>query len=526
MNTSAKLQSLIDSLKNGETLNLNGEDYYLDKRIIISGKKDVVIDGGGANITTKYINSAHFSESVDAFLITDCEGLQLKNIYFDTDVPANVTATVKEILLDEKALVLEVDDVYNMKGNELFLSFNAIDDEGTPYRFGYYQKHPDPNIITVVQDEVLCASTYWGAKYDYLGNNTFKVYFEVSSFGELEVGNRLCIRHTMYGPSVIVLKDSNDTVLKNITMYATPGMGIMVFPRCNNLTIDGVKMIKKDGSHSLMACNCDGIHLTGAMGKFIMKNCEFDGMGHDALNIHTIAGTCTDVDLDERKIKCNYCKKSPDGKLKENWCAKGDTIKVFDPITMQNTGTFTVANYSNGYITYENLQGELKPKDVMQNHTLTVACDISDCEIKNTRSRGFVIQTDNVEIKNSKFFGLSNAAVKVACCFGYWYEVGPATNFYMHDNIIEKCAYIDVNSPGIGVFTKHDGNDEKITGLHKNIKIENNTFRRMKNNMITVSSSDNVEVHGNRFVSRGEKEIPAVKFISCRKVTEKDNLDI
>ena len=44
--------------------------------------------------------------------------------------------------------------------------------------------------------------------------------------------------------------------------------------------------------------------------------------------------------------------------------------------------------------------------------------------------------------------------------------------------------------------------------------------------MITVSSSDNVEIHGNRFVSREEKEIPAIKFISCREVTEKDNLDI
>ena len=72
----------------------------------------------------------------------------------------------------------------------------------------------------------------------------------------------------------------------------------------------------------------------------------------------------------------------------------------------------------------------------------------------------------------------------------------------------------------------YDGNDEKITGLHKNIKIVNNIFKRMRNNMITVSSSVNVEVHGNRFVSRGEKEIPAVKFISCREVTEKDNSDI
>ncbi len=526
MNTSAKLQSLIDNLNDGEILNLNGEDFYLDKQITIANKKGIVIDGGGTQIITKFVNSAEYSKSVDAFLIVGCEDITLKNIYLDTDVPTNVTATVKEILTEQKALILEVDDVYKINGNEILMSFNAIDEEGTPYRFGYYQKHPDKNIITVVQNEVLAANTYWTAKYDYLGNNCFKVYFELDSFGKLEIGDRICIRHTMYGPSTIVIRDSNNTTLKDITMYATPGMGIMVFPRCRNLTFDGIKMVKKDGSHSLMACNCDGIHLTGAMGKLIMKNCEFDGMGDDALNIHTIAATCTDVDSVNKKIKCNYCKKSPDGPLKENWCIKGDTIKVFDPLSMQHMGTFQVVDYKDGHIIYENLQGVLEPSYIMQNYTLTVSCEITDCEIKNTRSRGFVIQTDNVEIKNSRFFGLSNCAVKVACCFSYWYEVGPATNFYMHDNIIEKCAYIDVNSPGIGVFTRHDGNNEKVTGLHKNIKIINNTFKRMKNNMITISSSDNVEVCGNKFISRDEKEIPPVKFISCNNITQKDNQDI
>lgn len=526
MNTSAKLQRLINNLNSGEVLNLNGEAFYLDKQIVIKNKKDIVIDGQGAIITTKFVNSADYSKSVDAFLISDCEGIELKNIYLDTDVPTNITATVKEILLEEKALILQADDIYNINGNEVLMSFNAIDNEGTPYRFNYYQKHSDPNVITLVQGEILLASTFAGAKYDYLGNNCFKVYFDVTSFGALEVGDRLCIRHTMYGPSTIVIRNSNNTSLSNITMYATAGMGIMVFPRCNNLTIDGLKMIKKEGSHSLMSCNCDGIHLTGLMGKFVMKNCVFDGIGDDALNIHTTAGTCTEVDLSNNKIKCNYCKKSAYGVLSKNWCAKGDTIKVFNPTNMQNTATFKVADYRDGYITFQDLKGEIKPSYVMQNHTFAASCEITDCEIKNTRSRGFVIQTDNVEIKNSRFFGLANCAVKVACCFSYWYEVGPATNFYMHDNIIEKCAYIDVNSPGIGVFTKHDGNDESILGLHNNIKINNNTFKRMRNNMITVSSSNNVQVCGNRFVGREEKEITAVKFISCKDVLEEDNLDI
>ena len=37
-----------------------------------------------------------------------------------------------------------------------------------------------------------------------------------------------------------------------------------------------------------------------------------DGLGDDALNIHSMAGTATSVDLESRTIKCNYSKKSPD----------------------------------------------------------------------------------------------------------------------------------------------------------------------------------------------------------------------
>lgn len=44
---------------------------------------------------------------------------------------------------------------------------------------------------------------------------------------------------------------------------------------------------------------------TGLCGKLTMKNCDFDGLGDDALNVHS----STVVDAENGIIKCNYCKK-------------------------------------------------------------------------------------------------------------------------------------------------------------------------------------------------------------------------
>lgn len=518
-----ELESLINSTPDGGICQLENKEYYLTRQIAIKNKKRITVCGNGAVFVTKYLNNKDYSESVNALLIKNCDGVTISDIVMDTDVPANVTATVESCCLDEKWAVLTVDESFNMNGDEVLMAFNTIDSEGSPdYRMNYYARHPDPKIVTLILGEILLANTYASAKYDYLGDNRFKVYF--NSLSELKAGERLCIRHTMYGPSAITLSDSDNTYLKNITMYSVPGFGVAVLPRCRNLTIDGLEIVPEKTRKNLFGGNCDGIHLTGLCGNFVMKNCVFDGLGDDALNVHATAGTVTEL-IDERTVRCGYCKKTPDGKLPQRWCEKGDIIRAYDPVSMAQTGSFKVVSFADGVLRFESLSGEYKKGDTLQNMTYAPSLLIDNCVVKNTRARGFLIQTSNVEIKNCRFFGMSSNAVKAAPCFSYWYEVGPTDNFYMHDNVIEKCAFVNSSVPEIGILTNHGREWGDVWHLHKNIRIENNIIKRCNGNVVTVVGTDGVSVSHNTFEGRRNTETDPVRTVNCTEVTVENNQD-
>lgn len=523
-----KLEKLINETPDGEVCRLSDSRYYLTRRVVIKNKSNMIIEGNGAKIITKYVNSDDYSASADAFLLFGCKSVTLRNMVFDTDVPPNVTGTVEAIDRENEHMTFVIDPKFEIHGDEVLMAINSVDEEGTfDYHIQHYAFHPDPDIVTMIQGEILLANTYTSAPKDYLGNNRFKVYLPLrDNYQKLTVGSRLCIRHTMYGPSTITIKESDDTVLEDITMYAAAGMAVMVLPRCNNLVIDGLKMLRREDGSVFMAGNCDGVHITGLSGKFTMRNCVFDGLGDDALNIHSTAGTITAVYPEENRIKCNYCKKTEDGKLSAKWCQKGDTVKVFTLPSMKVAATLKVQSFEDGFLSYELIDGEVEVGCELQNMAFAPSCEIDNCIVKNTRARAFIIQTPNVEIKNCTLFGMSFNAIKVAPAFEYWHEVGPVDNLYIHDNKIEKCNWANTSVPAIGVYTSHRGNDESVTGLHRNIRIENNVFTRAEGLCINVSSSDGVTVKGNRFVDRQKREIAPVEMVSCTMVSVSDNQDI
>lgn len=78
--------------------------------------------------------------------------------------------------------------------------------------------------------EILLAGIYTGCKYDYLGNNRFNVYLPEWAIKSLTVGQIICVRHSSYGPVSILIKNSDDTFIENLTIYSAGGMGIIVLP--------------------------------------------------------------------------------------------------------------------------------------------------------------------------------------------------------------------------------------------------------------------------------------------------------
>jgi hypothetical protein len=230
--------------------------------------------------------------------------------------------------------------------------------------------------------------------------------------------------------------------------------------------------------------------------------------------------------MDENTIKCGYCKKGPDGTLPPRWCEPGDIITAYDPINMQITAELKAIDFTDGILKFEVISGECRLGDTMQNMTYVPSCTVDNCIIRNTRARGVVIQTSNVEIKNSVFFGMSSCAVKVAPDFNYWYEVGPTYNLNIHDNIIEKCSFRSTVDPDIVVFTKHSTTPTDVEHLHKNVTIENNVIKRSLVGCVSITATDGVTIRNNRFEGRQNKEKPAVTTHNCTDVVIENNTEI
>ena len=515
---SKEIQQLINSTKNGGVCVLPKKEYYLTETVVIKDKENIVIDGNGTEILTRYYNNKEHSYSTDAFIIDGCKNITFKNMKINADKPTNIAATVEDFNIEEHSLIIRIDDCFEINGDEELITFDSIDKTGDfNWQTHHYNIDPDESHLTVIGNEIFCFKSFIGAKKEYLGDNKFKVYLYHDCIFNPYVGQRICIRHSLYGPDQISGKNSDDTLIKDITMNRVPGFAISIFTRCNNITIDGLNISQEEGSASLMSSNLDGIHIAGATGKVIVKNSYFKNLGDDIFNIHSTAGTATEI-IDNNKIRCNYCKKRPNGALPVRWCEKGDIIRAYNPETLEMTATFKVVSFENEILTFENLKGDFKEGFMLQNVAMAPDCVIDNVVAKGQLGRAFCLQTDNIEVKNCSFENIPYISIIMAPAFVKWYEVGPIKNAYIHNNTFKNCARIGAATIIVSNEHNHypDGNIRK---LHKNIRIENNVFEGNSKCFIRVGGTENITVFNNQFKGKTEKGV--FEAISCEKV-EKD----
>lgn len=512
---SKELENLINSTPNGSVCCFPKKEYYLTETVVIKDKENIVIDGNGAEILTRYYNNKDHSFSTDAFIIDSCKGVTLKNMKINADKPTNVAATVEDFNMQEHSLIVKIDDCFKINGDEELITFDSIDENGIfNWQTHHYNIDPDESHLTVIGDEIFCFKSFIGAKKEYLGYNKFKVYLYHDCIFNPYVGQRICIRHSLYGPVQISVKNSDDTVIKDITMNRVPAFAISVFTRCNNVTIDGLNICQEEGSNSLMSCNLDGIHIAGATGKVTVKNSYFKNLGDDIFNIHAIAGTATEF-IDSNKIKCNYCKKKPDGALPIRWCEKGDIIRAYNPETLEMTATFKVVSFKNEILTFEDLKGNFEVGFMLQNVAMAPDCVIENVVAKGQLGRAFCLQTDNVEVKNCSFENIPYSPILMAPAFVKWYEVGPIYNGYIHNNNFKNCS----NFGGANVLVSNEHNqkpDKSIRKLHKNIRIENNHFEGCPESFIRVGGIENLVVSNNKIV--GKAKNGSLETVSCENI--------
>lgn len=497
----AALENAVNSLPDDSELVLTRGKYLLNRRVRISGKKNFCLNGEGAQLTVHFCNS-DLTGLDGALAVVDCENVTLKNLYFDYDVPPNMAGRIVGKDPENGTFDLKIFDSFKCNGNERFEAFNSVDEEHTPeYKLFSYDD----------------------CKKEYLGNNVFRIFAKESgiSADNVQEGHLIAIRHVKYGPSLIDFANVDGCTLSDITVYAAAGLVYVISPRCSNFNFVRCRLILPSGSERVLASNADGMHIVGLTGKLYMKDCYFENMGDDALNMHSTAGTVFDVDHENNTFKCVYGRVNLrlDNLLGKNWAKRGDILNIYERESFDHVASVKVLSYEGSEIKYETVFGTFEKGNIVGNTAYYAETHLDGCSVYNTRARAFLFQTENILVENCHIYGLSGCAMILSPDIRKWHEVGPCKNVVIRNNRIEKCGYSKSpsNIGAIAVKCCHDaGLTDSPAGVHENITIENNLFKDLGDSGIFALAVKGINVRNNRFENcsrnRFSEDIESLKY--------------
>ena len=487
--------------------------YYWSKPVVIEGKNGLTVRGEAGTVFV-----LHFTPWDDpaldnnGFNCRNCRDLTFRNLTWTTDNPTSCAGRVVAVDAENHTYDVDIDPQFPITGWEHFWGTDTCDEEGTP---DYVIETYDRIVKETLTDETGKERVkYTGTKYELLGDNRIRVFMpERWNLQRLTIGHRVLYRYLIYGSTVYHFAGCHNVLLQHIEIERCTSMGAVITPRCSDFTFDDFNIRMPAGDHALYAANADGIHVTGLSGYLHMKNCDFVGLGDDALNIHSTAGEVASWDPATGEMHCIYRNRAMEpGKLSPLWAEGGDNIIVYDRNTFLEKGKLHLADYRDGIAAVDSVTGEVGAGDILANEEFFASVHLENCTVTHTRARGFLLQSWNMLVENCRIYGMSLPGIIVSPDIRVWYEVGPSKNVEIRNCVFEKCGINGsaANMGAIVVKASHDvDTDNYPAGVHDGIHIHHNLFKNCGNSGIFVNAAKNVNIHDNRFEN-----------CSCRRFSE------
>ena len=462
--------------------------WFIKRSINVKNHKNFTITGDNATILVHFCNS-DLTGLKGAFNFENCENLTVRKLFFNYDVQPSMAGKIVAVNREENWFDLKIFDSFKVNGNERLEAFNSVDEDFTP-------------------DHVLYS--YGCCEYDYIGNNTFRVKemtkYVADKEALIDIGHLINVRHVKYGAELLRFAHIFGCLVEDITIFAAAGVTCVVCPRCSDFTFNRCSIKLPENTERIFTSNADGFHIVGLTGYLNMKDCYFENMGDDALNMHSNAGTVEEVDTEAQSAKFVYTlntdpKTTP---LRDDWAVPGDVLNFYEQQSFKLLGKAKVLSYNYPDVKYEVISGEVVKGSVVANTAYFAKTHIDGCTVRNIRARSFLLQTENVLVENCHIFGMSGCAMILSPDIRKWHEAGPSKNVVIRNNVIEKCNYSKgANNIGaIAIKCCHDaGITDSPAGVHENIEISGNTFRDIGDSAVFALAVKGLKIKNNKFIN-------------------------
>ena len=141
----------------------------------------------------------------------------------------------------------------------------------------------------------------WGPIYP-TANVTSPGLLQVSGIGSIETiraGRWYVVRHQCYGFPAFRIDSCSQTILSDMSLYASPGMGVLA-TMSTDIELSRVRIERREGRP--LSISADASHFASCQGDIVLRDCHFDGQGDDGLNIHGNFGQIENISTDRRTI--------------------------------------------------------------------------------------------------------------------------------------------------------------------------------------------------------------------------------
>ena len=488
-----KLNKLFTELGDDCEVIFEKGNYKVHHQLVIENKKNLTVNGNGANFEAYYNPASWDDNSRGLFMFRHCPDLKVQHMTITTSRRTSVAGKI--IWKDDEAGIYELELIGDcfLNGDEILMSQNSLDED---YSFDY-------KLVT-----------YGPAEYKKVSDKVIRVTMNDNSRHQValvDIGQIVVYRHTMYGAIHLGFYGCDNAHIDDIRTFEAPGMVSTAGGRGHNITYTNYVIKPPEGKEYLLGANADGIHLYGIIGKFLLKDSYWAQLGDDAMNVNSKASIITEVNTEEGYIEGKYFVHAKIGDLlPPDWCFEGDRILTYDTDTYFEATHFKVKKRVGDRLYYEDLQGELKVGDKLINEELFTEVHIDNCTVRNTRARAFLIRTRNVTVENSHIYGMSMAALLFGFDIIRWGEVGASRNVVIRNNIIEKCNIIKspFNYAAINVRVNDEGAGfgDSQPGVHNNFLIENNKIINCGASAIAGTAIKEIKIVNNEFINNGRPE--------------------
>lgn len=260
----------------------------------------------------------------------------------------------------------------------------------------------------------------------------------------------------------------------------------------------------------MISITADATHFVNCAGYIRMIGCTFCNQKDDATNIHGLYMAVDELTAPDKAV----LKWRNSGQYGVDFIKPGMRVEIVDNNTV---GTFCHAtvkdverlNKLTTVVTFEEPLPEGVRKDMV------VAADeeypdvlIKDCHMASNRARGLLLGSRGRIVIEDNYFHIAGAAILFEGDGNYWFEQSGVRDVVIRNNVFENGNY---GCPGWGAACIAVGT--RIPDLdgpecyHRNILVENNTFRVFDPRILNLYSVDSLTFRNNRIEMTDDYEL-------------------